>query len=101
DGLPHAFYPFPYTTLFRSPRILEHRLGGRLVLRPPQREEQEADDAHRDERGAVRELARPERRDRVRVERVDEERRARRDGEGERSEEHTSELQSRENLVCR
>src|SRR5215475_14659837 len=53
---------FPYTTLFRSPRLAQHRRRGQ---RQP---------AQRADRG--RHPAR-------------------------RSEEHTSELQSRENLVCR
>src|SRR5690606_40903956 len=73
---------FPYTTLFRSHR---DALGGERALG------QQADDARRVLRGA-----RP---DRLAVEQHVPLRR--RDEPRERSEEHTSELQSRENLVCR
>src|SRR3712207_8198320 len=69
---------FPYTTLFRSPR---HARGGRQ--------------RHRDHGGAPDHAARPR-----------PERRGGRLGRqrlpgGLRSEEHTSELQSRQYLVCR
>src|SRR3989449_2746699 len=67
---------FPYTTLFRSPRIRE--VPGALARREaarPGREVVERDIDRRREVGARR--------------------------LGERSEEHTSELQSRLHLVCR
>src|SRR3712207_9015738 len=77
---------FPYTTLFRSlalgdeqPVHAEH--GG---------------EEHRDPQGSRGEVARK----RLAVEREVEEH-ERGDGEQERSEEHTSELQSRQYLVCR
>src|SRR5207302_6079276 len=83
---------FPYTTLFRSQdhdggqRGGVHR-GGRLP------------DAARRHRPAGQCHGRPRRPEGHVAERV---RRARRGGGGlGRSEEHTSELQSRENLVCR
>src|SRR2546430_5900138 len=65
---------FPYTTLFRSGVVARHR-GGRAdaVARF---------DGDRRRAGAGGE-------------------RLRRGGEGQRSEEHTSELQSQSNLVCR
>src|SRR5436309_10315686 len=67
---------FPYTTLFRSRRREAHL--------PPQR--------RRPSRSTARRLAaRPTEAGRLRVGLFD----------GRRSEEHTSELQSRENLVCR
>src|SRR2546427_8349575 len=75
---------FPYTTLFRSPRRVGHRHGRAVVVphegRRPQHHE---GSPHRPEvrgeavgRGAV-------------------------DSNNDRSEEHTSELQSQSNLVCR
>src|SRR2546427_4618277 len=63
---------FPYTTLFRSPRV--------LPAAPPAVRQQ-------DERGRVRPST---------VRRAD-----RAGPAGARSEEHTSELQSQSNLVCR
>src|SRR5690606_42151825 len=80
--------PFPYTTLFRSHRQRHHRRGaGDLPprgLRPRRRRAAPAPE-RRDHRG-----------DGGRADGGDEARA----GEG-RSEEHTSELQSRENYVCR
>src|SRR3712207_8185340 len=69
---------FPYTTLFRSPDGDEH--------------------GRRDDDGAADELQRPDR--------LAEQQRRERDGDErlqrhDRSEEHTSELQSRQYLVCR
>src|SRR5688572_32656807 len=63
---------FPYTTLFRSPGAAGVRHENRLIQ--------------------------PEQRDRDQV--ADEEVRLQ-EREGQRSEEHTSELQSQSNLVCR
>src|SRR5688572_11849268 len=51
-------------------RILEHRFRRALILRVPEREEEEAHDPERDERGAVEEAVRSEERDGARVERV-------------------------------
>src|SRR5690606_39578611 len=90
--------PFPYTTLFRSSPATH------LIGMLPQAREVDAhhalvgagqrDRVERDPRGSERDArcgpqraARPWRR--------------RRDTVQDRSEEHTSELQSRENLVCR
>src|SRR5436309_6140900 len=86
---------FPYTTLFRSLRpadraLREPRSGGR------------GDDA--DPARDVRARPGPARRERARAgARSDRpaQRRPPRDRARPRSEEHTSELQSRENLVCR
>src|SRR3712207_7252041 len=76
---------FPYTTLFRSQRVVErvqdHRRQQRVRL-PVEEAEDHAEDRQRDE-----EL-------RIGAARVDA-------AEDERSEEHTSELQSRQYLVCR
>src|SRR2546422_8437238 len=69
---------FPYTTLFRSHRIDEHRLHFLVG----------ADHEHRAYRGVVRRAAFAAAR--VGMDHV-----------VERSEEHTSELQSRLHLVCR
>src|SRR5690606_41390434 len=90
--LPPPSTPFPYTTLFRShearPVLLQP-----VARRRPREGTLPAHDARR-----VQEEE-PEMGDRPRP------RRAREAGERElgveRSEEHTSELQSRENLVCR
>src|SRR5690349_22445368 len=73
---PPCYTLFPYTTLFRSRerRDPQGRLG-RLDLRLPRRRG----------RGGDHHQARPRRRPPLRV----------------RSEEHTSELQSRRDLVCR
>src|SRR3712207_8633252 len=68
---------FPYTTLFRS----RSDSGGRLDVRAAQRPRGA---------GSVRHLARPRRAGGGRQPR-----------RGQRSEEHTSELQSRQYLVCR
>src|SRR5690606_41898984 len=81
---------FPYTTLFRSHDSQRRRLGAALA------------GAQRDQAAVVAGLEPVDRRGRVGAQpgRVDED-----DGLGRgvagRSEEHTSELQSRENLVCR
>src|SRR3712207_9360303 len=91
---------FPYTTLFRSRAPVDDRLD----RRPPAVERQRAD--RRREHGLAREVAlldvgvrdaRPvaDERD-VAVEQLDPA-----TADGERSEEHTSELQSRQYLVCR
>src|SRR5690606_39584442 len=82
---------FPYTTLFRSPRP-DARLR-QAALRAPARPQRLRADRLRARR-AARLLARPQ---------ADRERRPRRHSGAPRprSEEHTSELQSRENLVCR
>src|SRR5690606_41476219 len=91
---------FPYTTLFRS----ERRRAGALRDRAGHRSRVDLDRS----RGAVEEdlriVARPPRTRgrRWRDERGDARVPAKRRGaELYRSEEHTSELQSRENLVCR
>src|SRR5258708_17576101 len=69
---------FPYTTLFRSPLLVEREAG----------EDQAAVEAHRlrgaRSRGRAQEAEQPAR-----------------ELEVERSEEHTSELQSPDHLVCR
>src|SRR5690606_41536322 len=74
---------FPYTTLFRS----QHRRGGEHQHDPRELVAGEQQRLHPDERvdGGLGQQRREDGRD---------------PGEG-RSEEHTSELQSRENLVCR
>src|SRR3712207_8189685 len=89
---------FPYTTLFRSgagdedgARIVRHRLD---VVHPPA-EIRRADLAPA---RAVGPRARDGGARRLRVERV---RGGESDQKGGRSEEHTSELQSRQYLVCR
>src|SRR5690606_40974616 len=81
---------FPYTTLFRS-----RRNRGDDPRRPRDRED-------RDRRGGRRDRRRGRRRD-VHLSPLGVEQRAERRGRtgDRRSEEHTSELQSRENLVCR
>src|SRR5690606_41714561 len=81
---------FPYTTLFRSPRA--RRRAGRSAAPRTTRNRagygrRKPDGSHRSSR-----WARPDRRGRARFFRGTRRR---------RSEEHTSELQSRENLVCR
>src|SRR3712207_7641589 len=79
---------FPYTTLFRSPlgeaeRVAEHQLGRVEVAQPAAREgDLHTQDALAPARVHVHRLAQQRVRD-------------------PRSEEHTSELQSRQNLVCR
>src|SRR2546422_3262813 len=70
---------FPYTTLFRS-RVRGLRLGA-LRQRPDEAEQQHPGDVHRDPLNAGRKAEAKQR--------------------PERSEEHTSELQSRLHLVCR
>src|SRR3712207_8016907 len=68
---------FPYTTLFRSPQPRPVQVGGRVP--------DHGHDGQRQEPGAQEQ------------ERAD----AERDAAQHRSEEHTSELQSRQYLVCR
>src|SRR5258708_22909240 len=72
---------FPYTTLFRSHHVVDARRDAGLV--------------HdlREQRGGGRRLFRGLRHDRVTA--------GKRRGELPRSEEHTSELQSPDHLVCR
>src|SRR5688572_32425581 len=77
---------FPYTTLFRSERAGPQLRRGRSAARPGR--------LHRRAGRAALQQLRPED-DRARA--VSPARRAR----GPRSEEHTSELQSQSNLVCR
>src|SRR5256885_8711545 len=88
---------FPYTTLFRSPVIAHH---GSTPTRSPTTPEVTSDAEPQEETqrrdGLVRE-PRPRRPGRGRPEG----RRVRRLGNWHRSEEHTSELQSPCNLVCR
>src|SRR5690606_41409085 len=97
--LPHRLPPppplFPYTTLFRSqarlpppPMRRERAPSGEVDDRPRQQDPGHAADRHRPEHRLRerRDLAPRRRGDRIAA---------------ERSEEHTSELQSRENLVCR
>src|SRR5690606_40744148 len=81
---------FPYTTLFRSRHLARQRLRRRVGERPRRRREHHA---------LVDDLAQPEVGDRQPqgVGRQHEDVL----GFEVRSEEHTSELQSRENLVCR
>src|SRR2546422_4320232 len=71
---------FPYTTLFRSPEQAEPDAGGRDAVR----------DRHPQRRWACLRARRPAVGDAARPRPV-----------GPRSEEHTSELQSRLHLVCR
>src|SRR5690606_42097596 len=93
--------PFPYTTLFRSARDEARDQRDAAHLEPPQRLEQRDRDRRRVQ-GA--EVIRPARNGAVVEEDAGKEE-ARRPHHarigGGRSEEHTSELQSRENLVCR
>src|SRR5207248_9329243 len=91
--------PFPYTTLFRSHPCAEQCLGQQILDVHPGR-------VRGPERGIVRgvprtiELAvRPYRGDDHPVERKQQ--RDNEGGQGKRSEEHTSELQSPYDLVCR
>src|SRR2546427_9371124 len=72
---------FPYTTLFRSRR----EVGGAPVGAP-----QQTHDLAHDVGGVVRHVGHLRPRAQARIREV-----------GERSEEHTSELQSQSNLVCR
>src|SRR2546428_9333928 len=75
---------FPYTTLFRSPLVLPHSREGQVRHRVALRQHDEgAGERDRDERVDEAEQIRP------------------RDRDASRSEEHTSELQSRSDLVCR
>src|SRR3712207_8917604 len=74
---------FPYTTLFRSLEVPPHAVGDpapRHAVRGRQRRRRRPEGAHGRDRRAAREGRRPV---------------------GLRSEEHTSELQSRQYLVCR
>src|SRR3712207_9586877 len=91
---------FPYTTLFRSPR---DRVGpdarGHLEHEPGERPEREQRRDLRRRQPRVREQQRV---DRIEQDEIAEERvRVQAGGERARSEEHTSELQSRQYLVCR
>src|SRR5690606_40758333 len=92
---------FPYTTLFRSQVQLDARLGaarhGQLALRASVRERVALHELHRrrfDDQPELRVVARLDLG-------VGEQMRRRALELEQRSEEHTSELQSRENLVCR
>src|SRR5207302_9800653 len=85
--LPPSSPLFPYTTLFRS----AHRVSRRASLPVRTRLRGGAGDGRPEEAEARRQAAG----------RADDLDLARRDRPLERSEEHTSELQSRENLVCR
>src|SRR5688572_31920748 len=77
---------FPYTTLFRSPEELHERREPEHQDRQPDQRQPEADlPAHLEGPQAPEGLG-----DRERPEQG-----------GDRSEEHTSELQSQSNLVCR
>src|SRR3712207_7002094 len=78
---------FPYTTLFRSPQL--RGPDSQPARRPPP--------SARGRRVAQSALGRP----RAGLRPPDRRRRRRRGGPGPRSEEHTSELQSRQYLVCR
>src|SRR5690349_22562581 len=80
---------FPYTTLFRSERAGEAEPAAVVDLRPPDRLARKQDVAAGGER--------------VPGDRVEQRGLARavRPGDAERSEEHTSELQSRRDLVSR
>src|SRR5690606_40338989 len=84
---------FPYTTLFRS------HVGGDRRRRPGEAEGERLDE---DPAHQVLAVAAPVDADRA-AEDVGEQQHEHEglDGDVERSEEHTSELQSRENLVCR
>src|SRR5438477_9840957 len=82
---------FPYTTLFRSPGSTRPRLREPSSCARSSRSAETSDDEHRNER-----RGREKQGDRRVILRHDE--RAQDDG---RSEEHTSELQSHVNLVCR
>src|SRR5205085_11425376 len=86
--------PFPYPTLFRSPR-------GRGRLACTVRVARRACGVHARVSRETRVLRQEERDERQAILRPRDRRRPRdREGE-ERSEEHTSELQSQSNLVCR
>src|SRR5690606_39631554 len=93
---PPTSTPFPYTTLFRSRQLRDDRPGiaGRAVRdRVPAQLALRDDRARRTGTGALA----PRARDRL----ADRRGGAVRTPGRARSEEHTSELQSRENLVCR
>src|SRR5206468_12684567 len=97
-GRPARSPLFPYTTLFRSG---DHVLRGLRLERPRAPNDRGAllhEDGHRDPRAG----APPRDRELLRDLAEREHRAARRpDGYDPRSEEHTSELQSRSDLVCR
>src|SRR3712207_7072249 len=82
---------FPYTTLFRSRPALRPALLRRVVL-PDVPQGRLREGGHRDAGAADLGRGGPDRRPG---------RRRRAGDEGHRSEEHTSELQSRQYLVCR
>src|SRR5690606_40442212 len=95
----HPPRPFPYTTLFRS-SLAGRRLDRPGVARPSA--EQPAEEALLPRPAVVLEEAEQRPLDRVGVERpAGDVRGLPVAGAADRSEEHTSELQSRENLVCR
>src|SRR5436309_10559035 len=86
---------FPYTTLFRSPRRGGGGRGARTSARGSSRCSNGTGNRTEMPGASVDRLSR-------RVQRAaSREARPIRGGQHERSEEHTSELQSRENLVCR
>src|SRR5690606_41993381 len=92
---------FPYTTLFRSPRVTWNERNHRLPSSLQQNDLLIADDpVQRDIPGRDRKLV-----DLLAMVRQPQQTGARPvcagPAVGERSEEHTSELQSREKLVCR
>src|SRR2546426_5725407 len=74
---------FPYTTLFRSPAVVGRE---RQEVRRAERQRRIDGEVPRIEEGVSQRRGEPRQRSRV---------------EGQRSEEHTSELQSPCNLVCR
>src|SRR2546422_3421680 len=78
---------FPYTTLFRSPSVPARLAGGGADTARVQRSSGHG--------------GQPARRSSRRSERLVPDSRAARGGRAARSEEHTSELQSRLHLVCR
>src|SRR5690606_40603200 len=93
--LPTQSTPFPYTTLFRSRRRQDHDAASFVgpAARPPRRHSLRRRGHHSHARP-------PHRRDGHRPLAGGPQRVSHVDGGG-RSEEHTSELQSREKLVCR
>src|SRR5690606_39745610 len=93
--LPPTSTLFPYTTLFRSRRHRPRRLGSGGLLRSRGRRRRAAEGGEQLDPGRDSPPAEGARR-RGHFGRARERR-----ASGRRSEEHTSELQSRENLVCR
>src|SRR5438034_8717835 len=82
---------FPYTTLFRSHR--EHEQADRFLRHGARQEEEAPEEGDEQARGDARD---PTTR-RLHAQEV----RGQDDSRGDRSEEHTSELQSHSDLVCR